>query len=319
MARPIWTGTLSFGLLNIPVSLMAGERRTDISFRMLDSRNNAPIRYERVNAETGEEVAWKDIVKAFEYDKGSYVVLDEDALKSAKPQGRDAIEMEGFVERDEIGARYFDKPYVLVPAKKAEKGYVLLLQALVKTGRIGIARVVIRTREHLCAIIPEGKALLLVLMRFPQELVDIEDYAIPEKLDAKTRINDKELAFSEQLIETMSTQWQPENYRDDFRDRLHEVIRERMKSAGVVKKADDETTIAEDASTNVVDFMSLLKKSIASKQRTPASRKAPAKKAVKKAASSKPSKTAAKKSGASKAKKASSTKSSTSTARKRSA
>ena len=120
MARPIWTGTLSFGLLNIPVSLMAGERRTDISFRMLDSRNNAAVRYERVNAETGEEVPWKEIVKAFEYSKGSYVVIEEEDFKRAAPEGREAVEMQAFVDEDAIDARYFEKPYILVPGKKAE-------------------------------------------------------------------------------------------------------------------------------------------------------------------------------------------------------
>ena len=158
MPRPVWSGTLSFGLLNIPVSLMTGERKTDISFRMLDSRNNAPIRYERVNAETGEEVPWKDIVKAFEYDKGSYVVLEQEDIASAAPESHDAIEVEAFVDSGAIGPQYFEKPYVLVPAKKAEKGYVLLREALAKTGKIGIARVVIRTRESLCAVMPQHNA-----------------------------------------------------------------------------------------------------------------------------------------------------------------
>ena len=118
MARPIWNGTLSFGLLNIPVALMSGERRTDLSFRMLDARDNAPIRYERVNAETGEEVPWKEIVKAFEYDKGSYVVLETDDIRSAAPESHDAIDVESFVDADEVGPQYFEKPYVLVPGKK---------------------------------------------------------------------------------------------------------------------------------------------------------------------------------------------------------
>ena len=139
MARPIWTGTLSFGLLNIPVSLMAGERRTDISFRMLDSRNNAAVRYERVNAETGEEVPWKEIVKAFEYSKGSYVVIEEEDFKRAAPEGREAVEMQAFVDEDAIDTRYFEKPYVLVPGKKAEKGYVLLRETLKDLGRAASA------------------------------------------------------------------------------------------------------------------------------------------------------------------------------------
>ena len=295
MARPVWSGTLSFGLLNIPVSLMSGEHRTDISFRMLDARNNAPVRYERVNAETGEEVPWKDIVKAFEYDKGSYVVLEPEDIKSAAPESHDAIEVEGFVDANAVGPQYFEKPYVLVPAKKAEKGYVLLREALQKTGRIGIARVVIRTRESLCAVMPQGNALLLLMMRYPQELVAIDEYNIPEGDRGDYRISAKELEFSEQLIKTMSGDWDPGQYQDEFRQRLHKVIKERMKAHGVVKREEDEPEIAEHAATNVVDFMSLLQQSIDRKKRTPAKKasqpagaakaaKRPAKKATRKPA-----------------------------------
>jgi len=292
MARPVWSGTLSFGLLNIPVSLMSGERRTDISFRMLDARNNAPVRYERVNAETGEEVPWKDVVKAFEYDKGSYVVLEPEDIKSAAPESHDAIEVEGFVDVDAIGPQYFEKPYVLVPAKKAEKGYVLLREALQKTGRIGIARVVIRTREHLCAVMPQDNALLLVMMRYPQELVDIEEYNIPEGSRGDYRVSAKELEFSEQLIKAMAADWKPGDYRDEFRERLQDVIEKRMKAHGVVKRTEEEHEAAhENATTNVVDFMSLLQQSIDRKKRTPSKKtvaeeagRKPAKKAAKKAA-----------------------------------
>ena len=295
MARPVWTGTLSFGLLNIPVSLMTGERKTDISFRMLDSRNKAPVRYERVNAETGEEVPWKDIVKAFEYEKGSYVVLEQEDIASAAPESHDAIEVEAFVDADAVGPRYFEKPYVLVPAKKAEKGYVLLREALQKTGKIGIARVVIRTREHLCAVIPHENALLLMMMRYPQELVDIGEYNIPEGAKGDYRISAKELEFSEQLIETMSGDWDPEAYHDEFRARLQKVIQERMKADGVVRRAAEEPEVDEGAATNVVDFMSLLQQSIDRNKRTPAKKKAAAKKAGKKAAKKTGKKTSARK------------------------
>jgi len=297
MPRPVWSGTLSFGLLNIPVSLMTGERRTDISFRMLDSRNQAPIRYERVNAETGEEVPWKDIVKAYEYDKGSYVVLEQDDIASAAPESHDAIEVEAFVDAGAVGPQYFEKPYVLVPAKKAEKGYVLLREALEKTGKIGIARVVIRTREHLCAVMPQGNALLLMMMRYPQELVDVGEYNIPEGAKGDYRISARELAFSEQLIDTMSGEWKPDEYQDEFRERLQKVIQERMKADGVVRRKSEEPRVEEGAATNVVDFMTLLQQSIDRNKRTPAKKAAPAKKAGKKAPA-KAAKKAAKKSAA---------------------
>lgn len=299
MARPVWSGTLSFGLLNIPVSLMSGERRTDISFRMLDARNNAPVKYERVNSETGEEVPWKEIVKAFEYDKGSYVVLEPDDIKSAAPESHDAIEVEGFIDVNAIGPQYFEKPYVLVPAKKAEKGYVLLREALEQTGKIGIARVVIRTRESLCAVLPQGHALLLMMMRYPQELVDVNEYNIPEGARGDYRITPKELQFSEQLIEAMSTEWKPDDYQDEFRERLHTVIKQRMKAHGVVKRDEEEHEAAEGTATNVVDFMSLLQQSIDRNKRTPAKKSSesaekPAKKTARKTAKAPAKKTAAK-------------------------
>ena len=304
MARPIWTGTLSFGLLNVPIQLMSGERRTDLSFRMLDSRNNKPVRYERVNSDTGEEVPWKDIVKAYEYDKGSYVVLDEADIKAAAPESHEAVEIEAFVDVGSIGPSYYEKPYVLVPGKKAEKGYVLLRETLVKTGKIGIARVVIRTREYLAAVMPQGDALIMILLRYPQELVDVDDFNLPSKSAAEYRVTAKELEMARALIDSMSGSWKPGDYRDEFRARLHKVIEKRLKQKGVVSAPDeDESKLPENAATNVVDFMALLKDSIAGKRRTPAKKAVPAKaaakavkKVVKKAAAKKkaPAKPAAK-------------------------
>lgn len=290
MPRPIWSGTLSFGLLNVPVALMSGERRTDLHFRMLDSRNNAPIRYERVNAETGEEVAWKDIVKAFEYDKGSYVVLEPEDIKAAAPESHESVEVEAFIDAASIGPQYFEKPYILVPAKKAEKGYVLLRETLAATGKIGIARVVIRTREYLSAVMPQGDALVLILLRFPQELVDAEDYKLPTGKASDYRISAQEMKMATQLIESMSGVWKPGDFRDEFRERLSKVIQKRMKSKGLVQAMDDaEERTPEGAATNVVDFMSLLQQSLASNKRTPA------KKAVGKVVAAKKKTPAAKK------------------------
>ena len=298
MARPIWTGTLSFGLLNVPVSLMSGERKVDLHFRMLDSRNKKPVRYERVNAETGEEVPWKDIVKAFEYDKGSYVVLEQEDIKSAAPESHETVEVETFVDFGAIQPQFYEKPYVLVPGKKAEKGYVLLRETLKETGQVGIARVVIRTREYLAAVLPQGDALLLMLLRYPQELVDPTDYKLPEGNASDYRVSAKELEMAKQLIGSMSGEWQPGDYKDEFRGRLEAVIRRKMKSKGALAQADDEEAEApEDATTNVVDFMSLLQKSISSNKRTPAKKAASegvVKKTAKKAAKKTPKKTAKK-------------------------
>jgi DNA end-binding protein Ku len=270
MARPIWTGTLSFGLLNVPVSLMSGERSVDLHFRMLDNRTNTPVRYERVNAETGEEVPWKEIVKAFEYEKGSYVVLEPEDIKSAASEGREAVEVKAFVDAKSIGPEYFEKPYILVPGKKAEKGYVLLRETLKRTGRIGIARVVIRTREYLSAVMPRDDALVLLLLRYPQELVDVNDYKIPQGAVSEYRISDKEIEMAEALIESMSDEWNPADYKDEFRERLRKVIEKRLKSNGVVTADTEDEDVPENATTNVVDFMALLQKSLSDHKRTPA-------------------------------------------------
>lgn len=298
MARPIWTGTLSFGLLNVPVSLMAGERSTDLKFRMLDSRDKKPIRFERVNADTGEEVPWKEIIKAFEYDKGSYVVVDQDDIKSAAPESHESIDVEAFVDVNDIDVRYFEKPYILAPGKKAEKGYVLLRDTLKSTGKIGVARVVIRTREYLSAVMPVGDALILVLMRYPQELVDPADYALPDEAASKYRISDKEMDMARQLIESMSAKWNPSDYKDEFRERLSAIIKKRIKDKGGIAKV-EEPAIREDAATNVVDFMSLLEKSLKEKGggKPAAKAKAPAKAAAKTSAAKTPAAKTPKKTG----------------------
>jgi len=292
MARPIWTGTLSFGLLNVPIRLMTAERRVDLHFRMLDQRNNQPVRYERVNAESGEEVPWKDIVKAYEYSKGNYVVLEESDIRNAAAEAHETVEIDTFIDAGQLTPAYFEKPYFLVPGKKAEKGYVLLRETLKRTGKIGIARVVIRTREYLCAVMPQDDALMLILLRFPQELVSEEEYALPDKAVSEYRISDRELDMAGELIESMSGKFQPENYRDEFRDRLTAVIEQRLKSKGVTTTLEEEEPAHANATTNVVDFMALLKKSIEGKQRTPAKGKDEPEKTGKKPAAKKAAKKA---------------------------
>ena len=286
MPRPIWTGTISFGLLNIPIRLMTAERKVDLHFRMLDNRDQSPIRYERVNAETGEEVPWKDVVKAFEYDKGNYVVIEKEDFKKAAPESSESVDIEAFVDPTEIGPEYFEKPYYLVPTKKAEKGYVLLRETLSRSNLAGLARVVIRTREYLALVLPRGDALVLIILRFPQELVSVEEYDFPEKSLDAYRINDKELEMAKSLVESMASKWAPKEYRDEFRLRLQKVIEARVRSKGKKVHVEEEEVATGDTATNVVDFMSLLKKSIDSNRRTPASGKPTKKSSTSKRASS---------------------------------
>lgn len=267
MARPIWSGTLSFGLLNVPVSLVTGERRSDLSFRMLDGRDHNPIKYLRVNAETGEEVEWKDIVKAYEYEKGEFVVIDEEDIKAAAPERHESIDVEAFVDASAIGVRFYDKPYVLTPGKKSEKGYVLLRETLARTGKVGIARVVLRTKEFLAAVIPEGDALVLMFLRFADELVDLDDLALPRGDIDRYRITKKEMDMAAELIDSMSTDWKPDEYHDDLRERLLALVEARVKEeGGTTAPGEPSAKAAEPAATNVVDFMALLEKSLASRR-----------------------------------------------------
>jgi DNA end-binding protein Ku len=265
VARPIWNGTISFGLLNVPVQVYPGERSVDLHFRMLDSRDRKPIRYERVNSETGEEVAWKDIVKAFEYRKGNYVVIPEQELRAAAPESTETVLIEVFVDREAISPTYFEKPYYLVPGKRAEKGYVLLRETLKKTGRIGIGKVVIRTRQYLCALMPQDHALLLNLMRFPQELVPPGQFELPQGRLADYRISPRELEMATQLIESMSSEWKPAAFSDDFRAKLHRFIEQHVAKVSGRKARPTEPAQLPAATTNVVDFTALLKKSLETK------------------------------------------------------
>ena len=261
-ARPIWNGTLSFGLLNIPIQLMTGEKRNELHFRQMDQRNKAPIKYERVNAETGEEVPWKEIVKAYEYSKGHYVVLEPEDIAEAAAENREVIDIEAFVERDQIGPQYLEKPYVLVPGKKAEKGYVLLREVLKKTGKVGIGRVVIRTKEYLSMVVPQDDALMLILLRFPEEIVAVEEYNIPEGSASKWHVTPKEMEMATTLLESMASDFDPEDYKDEFKERLSAAIKKRMKQKGATTEVAEEEAPTHDATTNVVDFMALLKKSL---------------------------------------------------------
>lgn len=281
MARPIWSGSISFGLLQIPVQLMAAERRVDLHFRMLDSRDNSPIRYERVNAETGEEVPWKDVVKAFEYQKGNYVVLEKEDFKRAAPESAESVEIVSFIDAKDLSPKYFEKPYYLVPNKKFEKGYVLLREILQETGRAGLARVVIRTREYLSLVVPEDKALVLLVLRYPQELVDAGEYAFPEKALKDYRITKAELDMGRQLVDSMTAEWKPSEHKDEFRERLHKAIDERVRQHKGVH-VDEPNSEAAATPGKVVDFMALLKKSLSENKRTPpaTSRPAPARKSA---------------------------------------
>jgi DNA end-binding protein Ku len=262
MARPVWKGHLSFGLVSVPVELYSAEGRADLSFHLVDSRNAARVRYERINEETGEEVPWDKIVKGYEYSDGSYVLLSEEELERASSEMTRTIEIEQFVEVAEIDVRYFDRPYLISPGKGGEKGYVLLREALARAGKAGIASVVIRARQHLAAVIVQGHALVLELLRFHQELRDLEDFNIPGKEQRKYKVTSQELKLAEQLIEGMSGDWHPESYRDEYRGVLMDLIERKIKS-GKTEVIEDLEEEAEEDEPQTINFMDVLKESVA--------------------------------------------------------
>jgi DNA end-binding protein Ku len=258
--RGIWSGSISFGLLQIPVTLYTAERRAEeIHFRQLDKHDLAPIRYERLNSSTGKPVEWKDIVKGFEYEPDNFVVLEPEDLKKANVKATQTLDIQDFVPADQIDPAFFETPYFIVPQKRATKAYVLLREALKKKSAIAVATFVLRTREHLCAIMPVGDALMLEVLRFGHELRTPKDMALPAK-DAS--IGDRELAMAEQLIDGMMTDWEPAKYRDHFYADVMKMIEEKAKTGTFKPKVGKERG---QVANDVVDLLDLLKKSVASK------------------------------------------------------
>jgi DNA end-binding protein Ku len=291
MARPVWKGHISFGLVNVPIVLYSAERRADLSFKLIDSRNAARIRYERVNEETGEEVPWDKIVKGFEYEDGNYVLLSEGELENASAELTRTIEIEQFVDLSEIGIRYFDRPYILAPGSKGEKGYVLLREAISSAGKAGIARVVIRARQYLAALVVEQDALVLELLRYAQELRPVEEFDLPSGDLRKHKVSKQEIELASKLIEGMTGEWEPEQFEDEYRTALMDLIERKIKSGQTeaVEEIEPEEEVEEEPAS--INFMDVLKQSVAhagkprkhtTKKRAAKKRAAPKKKAAKK-------------------------------------
>jgi DNA end-binding protein Ku len=258
MGRSIWRGSLSFGLVNIPVSLQTAERSEELHFHLLDRRDQAPIHYQRINARTGKEVPWDETVRAFELDDGRYVVLTDKDFERANPESTRTVEILDFVERAEIDPRYFDKPYYLAPERQGAKSYALLCEALARSGRVGIAKVVIHTRQHLAAVIPVGEVIVLNLMRFADELRDAAELDIAA---GRQGAGDKELKMALQLVEAMAETWSPERYRDDYRVDVMALIDKRA-AAGELAGGKTAPARRRPAGGKVVDLMALLKQSV---------------------------------------------------------
>jgi DNA end-binding protein Ku len=259
----LWTGAINFALVNIPVTLHAAASSNTLEFHMLDKRNFAPVKYRRVNSRSGREVPWDKIVKGYEYKKGEYVALSDQDFENANVEATRSVDIMEFVKVREISPIYYDTPYYLLPQKNSRHAYVLLRDALKQSDRIGVATIVLRTRQHLCAVFAEGKNLILNLLRFPEELRNLDKIAGTEGGGANGSISARELKMALQLIESMAAHWQPRKYHDKFRGDLLKMI-ERKIQTGQTQTVDAETEVTPRASGKgkVVDIMHLLRRSM---------------------------------------------------------
>ncbi len=289
MARAIWSGAISFGLVNIPVKLFSAVQKKTVRFHQLDAKTGARIQQKRVNPQTGEEVPYEQLVKGFELSPDTYVVIDPDELAAIEPKKTRTIDIEDFVEIDEIDPIYYDHPYYLAPGPGAGKAYALLLAALKDTERVGIARVVIRSKEQLVAIRPREDVLTMETLLFGDEVVSPSDLGdLPDPDDVKA--SKKEVDMARQLIESLSTEFDPSKYHDEYREAVLEMIERKAQGEEISIQAPDE------APAEVPDLMAALEASIASAKRQGGAKKPSGSKADSKSGSdsgSKPKKTAA--------------------------
>lgn len=257
--RAVWKGSISFGLVNVPVGLYPATRREELKFHLLRKRDLSPINYRRVAAKDGEEVPWDDIVKGYQYEKGRYVTLSEKDFNRVDIEATDTIDIMDFVKVADINPMYFYKPYYLEPQKGADKVYALLRDTLADTGTLGVSKVVIRTRQHLAAVKAQREVLVLELMHFREELQDACDLDIP----GKVRLGRREQELARSLVERMTVSWDADRYTDDYRSALMKVIEEKVEAGG--KPLPPKERPHKEA-TNVVDLLEVLRKSLDSEK-----------------------------------------------------
>ena len=258
MPRELWKGAIRFGLVYIPVSLYPGEERQELHFTMLDRRDMSPVGYQRINKTTGAEVPFDQIVKGYEWEDGRYVVLEKEDFKRANVEASQTVDIDGFVDAEQIPHFFYESPYFLAPGKHGDKGYALLRETLVRSHKVAIATVVIRTRQHLAAVYPADDLLVLNTLRFPTELRSTEGLDVPKDLQV-AKVQPREIDMAERLVDDMTIKkWDPAAYRDTYRDDLLALIEK--KAQGKLKAA---PRAKAQAQPNVIDFAALLEKSLA--------------------------------------------------------
>jgi len=252
--RPVWKGSISFGLVTIPVALHNATKHEELKFRMLRKGDLSPINYKRVAEVDGKEVPWSEIVKGYEYEKGKFVLITDEDFKRVDIEATETIDIVDFVKADEIDPMFFHKPYFLEPQKGGGGAYALLREVLAKTGKAGIAKVVIKTRQHLAAVKATEKMLILELMHFADDIVAADGLRIPA-----TKLGKREEEMAKTLVDQMTETWDPERYTDDYKSNLRKVIEAKVEAGG--KELPTEKTKQRPA-TNVIDLVAVLQKSL---------------------------------------------------------
>jgi DNA end-binding protein Ku len=271
--RAIWTGAISFGLVSIPISLYPATKRDDLKFRLLRAGDLSPVNYKRVAEADGKEVPWDKIVKGYEYEKGKFVVISDEDFKRVDIEATQTVDIIEFVKLEEVDPLLFSKPYYMEVKKGGDKAYSLLRQSLAESRKIAIAKVVIKTRQHLAAIKPQQRSLMLEIMHFPEELLDASDFKQP----ASSSAGKGEIAMAKKLIESMSEPWNPSAFKDEYHTMLEKVVEIKVKHKGEKEHSTPEKKVK---STNVIDLASVLQASIKQAQ----TKKSPTAKRVQKAA-----------------------------------
>ena len=257
--RAIWKGSISFGLVNIPIALYPATRKEELKFRLLRKKDLSPVNYKRVAAKDGREVAWDEIVKGYEYEKGKFVVLSDKDFQRVDLEATQTVDIQDFVDLEEIDPMFFYKPYYLEPQKGGDKAYALLREALADGKKVGIAKVVIKTRQYLAGVKALKDVLVLELMHFAEELADAEKLHVPKKATVGKREKD----MAEALVKSMTSKWDPEKYKDDYREALMEVIEEKVESGG---EEIEEKPKEKKPSTKVIDLVAVLQESLKAQQ-----------------------------------------------------
>jgi len=262
MARAIWKGTISFGLVNVPVELYPASQSHTLSFSMLDKRDFSPVGYKRYNKTTGAEVPWNDIVKGYEYEKDQYVVMSDEDFRRANVQQAKSVEISTFVDAKSIPPQYFETPYYLVPGERGQKVYALLREVMRTTGKIGVGQVVIRTSHHLAAVIPVGEALMMITLRYANELRAEKEFDFPPMTLKNAGVTPKELDLAKKLIEDMAGEWNPKEFEDTYNEDLLKRIEQKIERGETKELTKPEGEAGEARSAQVIDLMELLKRSI---------------------------------------------------------